>query len=322
MTLIVALLNDRSAILLADRRLTVGRNVVDNHYNKVTVLCCHDARVGIAFTGLARTGSFDTNEHIMKFLDAATYIDDKIDTIATDLAASLTKRLLALGLMKHPLTIVLIGYRTGGAGSHCLLAQISNLSEKGLPQHSFAYETLPIVDDATAHVFGMHTAVDAQTRADLTRLAARKMEPQAALRKSVIVLDKAAANLKSNNTVGDRCNSVVILSEVNTPMVATYHVATTEQEAHGPNFVVTGHYYSYGSLMMAGEALAGSGSLKKNSPCWCGSRKRFKECHLKKFGSAYARHPQFSQPLTWFSRVPTDDGRPSGSLFSLSGGFA
>jgi hypothetical protein len=134
-TLIVALLNDRSAILLADRRLTVGRKVVDNHYNKVTVLCCHDARVGIAFTGLAKTGSFDTNEHIMKLLDSATYIDDKIDTIATDLAASLTKCLLALGLMKHPLTIVMIGYRTGEAGSKGFLAQISNLSAKGETSH-------------------------------------------------------------------------------------------------------------------------------------------------------------------------------------------
>lgn len=90
MTLIVALLNYLNAILLADRRLTVGSNIVDDHYNKVTVLCCHDARVGIAFTGLARTSSFDANEHIIEFLDAITYIDDKIDTIASDLAASLT----------------------------------------------------------------------------------------------------------------------------------------------------------------------------------------------------------------------------------------
>ncbi len=322
MTLIVGLLNERNALLLADRRLTVGQQIEDDHYNKVTLLCCHDARVGIAFTGLAKAPSFDTDRYLMEFLDRASFADDRIDTIGQELAENLSGEFTRRGFKAHSLVFVMLGYRHSENATTPFCAQVSNCSEDGSIRPLFCYDDLSPRDGVAAPVFGMHTAVDSATLAELKKIAGRAMEPQAALRKLVISLDKAASSIESKGTIGHRCNSVVILSEVNIPMVATYHVATTEQEAHGPNFVVTGHYYSYGSSMIAGEALAGSGSLKKNSPCWCGSRKRFKECHLKKFGSAYARHPQFSQPLTWFSRVQTDDGRPSGSFFSLSGGFA
>lgn len=322
MTLIVGLLNKRNALLLADRRLTIGQRIEDDHYNKVTLLCCHDARVGIAFTGLAKAQSFDTDRYLMDFLDQASFADDRIDTIGQELAENLSGEFTRRGFKGHSLVFVMLGYRHSEGATTPFCAQVSNCSEDGSIRPLFCYDDLSPPDGIAAPVFGMHTAVNISTLAELKKIAGRAMEPQAALRKLVISLDKAASSIESKGTIGHRCNSVVIPYSVNNPMVATYHVADAEGEAHGPNFAVTGFYYSTGVMMSAGEALAGSGSLKKNSPCWCGSRRRFKECHLKKFGSAYARTPHFPMPLTWGARIQVDDQRPSGDTFMLSGGFA
>ena len=64
MTLLIALGNDRYSILVADRRITIGGKVEEDEFNKITILFCDDARLAIAFTGLARVGDFRTNDWI------------------------------------------------------------------------------------------------------------------------------------------------------------------------------------------------------------------------------------------------------------------
>ena len=68
MTLIVAMANDSIAVLVADRRITQGQIVLDDEFNKVTVLVCKDARLSAAFTGLATYNDFNTSEWIANTL--------------------------------------------------------------------------------------------------------------------------------------------------------------------------------------------------------------------------------------------------------------
>lgn len=59
MTLILAFANREIAVLLADRRISSNGRLIDDEYNKLVVLCCHDARVALAFTGLAQMANLD-----------------------------------------------------------------------------------------------------------------------------------------------------------------------------------------------------------------------------------------------------------------------
>jgi hypothetical protein len=60
MTLLLALSNERLSLLVADRRVTNNGLVKDEEFNKVVVLFCDDARVALAFTGLASCPGFNT----------------------------------------------------------------------------------------------------------------------------------------------------------------------------------------------------------------------------------------------------------------------
>ena len=58
MTLIIGAADQTSAVLAVDRRVSRDGVFVDDETTKLTVLFTVDARVGIAFTGLARRGNF------------------------------------------------------------------------------------------------------------------------------------------------------------------------------------------------------------------------------------------------------------------------
>jgi len=60
MTLILALGNRRQTVLVSDRRLMSNGRVVEDESNKAAVFVCRDARLAVAFTGLAEYGTFRT----------------------------------------------------------------------------------------------------------------------------------------------------------------------------------------------------------------------------------------------------------------------
>ena len=123
MTLLVSILNTEFAILLADRRLTSGGNLVDDHYNKLTVLCCHNARVAIAFTGLAQAGTFDTSEWMMSYLNKVGDVDDRFDAIFDGMRIEIESELKRRSLTQHVLTILVSGFEHKEEGLRAHLPQ-------------------------------------------------------------------------------------------------------------------------------------------------------------------------------------------------------
>ena len=58
MTLILGLANQQQVILISDRRLSCNGKVVEDESNKAATFNLQDARLAVAFTGLASAGTF------------------------------------------------------------------------------------------------------------------------------------------------------------------------------------------------------------------------------------------------------------------------
>lgn len=68
MTLILAIGNLQQVVVVSDRRLTNNGVLVEDESNKATVLFCKDSRLAVAYTGLAKLGSFSTRRWLPEAL--------------------------------------------------------------------------------------------------------------------------------------------------------------------------------------------------------------------------------------------------------------
>src|SRR5437899_1653556 len=83
MTLILASGNTQNVVLVSDRRFTAAGRVFHDEKNKVIVFACLDARLALAFTGLAEAGSFKTADWLWRSLSEAAKPDYRmLNTIA------------------------------------------------------------------------------------------------------------------------------------------------------------------------------------------------------------------------------------------------
>jgi hypothetical protein len=318
-TLLVSILNRDYVILLADRRITRRGQVISDSYNKLTVLCCHDARVAISFTGLAKAGAFDTCEWIMAYLNRAGESDDRFETIFEGMRTELEPEMKRLNLSQHLLTILVAGFLHSEVKSEPVCLTITNVNEDGTVTGAFRSKKTTCDGKGFAVFAGMDAAVTPKIKSTIDAMANSAIDRRHVGRKAVITLQRAAESHSALNTIGQHCSSAVIFAEPDTTIATTYHVPNADRIVFGPNFVVTKGIYSYGIELRAEEMLAGS-EIAKRAPCWCGSGVRFKYCHMKKFGSVYVKFPGFKQPLTWVTKIDVE-ARPSGTRFCVAGGI-
>jgi hypothetical protein len=321
MTLIVSVVTPERTVLLGDRRITAGGQTVDDSYNKVCVYCCEDARVTLAFTGVAAFEGFDTSSWLLRELHALgeAGIDKLFDALEL-IRRRLGPALRGVGLADQFLQIVVSGYFYDESGPNPFRCVVTNQADSGCSDE-FVIEFLNTNDAASpVHIAGATSAVPSTSIDQLAKLASRKINRASLVRKAVEILQGASAAAPSLGTIGQHCNSVTILSAVNTPILCTYHAPEGTHSAYGPNVVISGGGWFEGPEIMAMTLLAGP-SLHKNQRCWCGSGKKFKQCHLKKFGSVYVNLPGFTAPMSWLVNVGFDKPRLSGSEFSVSGHF-
>ncbi|MGB7654164.1 MAG: SEC-C domain-containing protein, partial [Novosphingobium sp.] len=196
---------------------------------------------------------------------------------------------------------------------------ITNLLNDGSIASVFSVAFNDTSAEHATYIAGATTAVPPKVVSQLSDLFSRPLPRPSLIRKAVNVMQAAAGAPGSGRTIGDYCSSATIDRSVNTPIICTYHAPTGSRFAYGPNAVLPG-ICSEGPEIMSMTLLSGP-SLRKNQRCWCGSGKKFKHCHLKKFGSAYLELPGFTAPMTWTVRIGFDDVRPSGTEFIVHGGF-
>ncbi|MBN1909008.1 MAG: SEC-C domain-containing protein [Pirellulales bacterium] len=307
MTLLLSLSNSSCSILLGDRRLTQSDGSVgDDESNKLCVLFCNDARVTIAFTGLASFGGFRTQDWMRDTLYEIGKSSHTLIEIlnAFQCEASRTFARVSRGIGKlYPIAFLVSGFHyTPVAHNACYL--ISNFGYGGQvlqPCDTLELFKVDTTDSPMVEMAGCTAAFSEQDRESLRKMLAASNSPPKLLRKTIEIVRRVSRDRRSKGLVGLQCNSGVMWPQADTSVVATYHSAKASFRAFGPDIVLAVTNYEAavaGTFLQSGMVLAGP-EIRKSEPCWCGSGKRFGSCHFKKFGSVYARLPVFRRPMQW-----------------------
>ncbi|MET4258886.1 hypothetical protein ABIC09_003837 [Bradyrhizobium sp. S3.12.5] len=324
MTLLLALSNERHSFLVADRRVTSNGLVQDDEFNKVTVLFCDDARVALAFTGLACCSGFNTRTWLWEALSEIGKTQHEIHSVLKVLESKATSAfsrppISNLPLSDRRLAILVTGfvYRQGARSS--IVFCMSNFDT---PYARFTIEMFP-----ERRVFvkaaGCLSSLSESDLAAVEEILQSDVAGDAIERKAVRLIQRLAA---SNGLIGKQCNSAVIPGDADTVVTSTYHSAHITQRAYGADVVFA---LSCGPWAIAGPEIMSAGMLsgppiRSNQTCWCGSGKRFKHCHKKTLGSVYAKLPMFREPLPWGAMQLLPDDVPSlasGRCFRVSSAF-
>lgn len=166
-------------------------------------------------------------------------------------------------------------------------------------------------------VAGAINQLPSETDSCLRKLIQKKLNPSSVLRFAV---NQLRNNAKISMLIGTQSNSAIIFAHQNTTVTTTYHSGFNSYLAYGSNVVLTNGFTSYGSEIFSATVLAGE-DIRKKDPCWCGSGLRFKDCHLKKFGSYYIRHSAFKKPMYSMCWMDFDEPRLSGRTFCVASGY-
>src|SRR4029077_1243679 len=131
MTLILSLINPAQSILVADRRYTVNGRLADDERTKASVVFCTDARVAVAFTGVAKAGTFETSRTLLRLLSQAAQPDHLLRLAIGRFALLLTEEVRKLNLnptARH-LTVVFAAFFYYGQAPQPFLCQVTNIAD-------------------------------------------------------------------------------------------------------------------------------------------------------------------------------------------------
>lgn len=273
MTLILATATRDAVVVGADRRLTANDRVVDEESTKLTVFVSPNAKLVVAYTGLARADGFETEKWLLKALSERSS--------ATDIYASLEALRVeagrALGAVKtaeRRLSLLVAGYVYDGNGvaEHKVwrLTNFEHTSASQAPTTEFEMLCEPTSILIGAGHFG---AVGADRREALSRVA---LKGSAAAER---MIHHAINEVGGSGTIGRQCNTC-ILTPYGSDITCTYFSAHPSRTFWGANVAM------FGMAAMGVELTTASTStplvvpkVRANEPCGCGSGAKYKRCH-------------------------------------------
>lgn len=320
MTQLFALANNHYSLLLADRRITVGGKSADDEFNKVCVLFCADARVAIAFTGLATYENFDTSAWLV---DTLAEIGNQTEAIAEILAAVALRagdKFRGIPLNDRRLTFLATGFVYWEPEPRPVAYVLSNCANTECPTDDFILRTVSPSGGSIVEVAGVTNVLPNATETSLRKLLSSNLAAASVLRFTVKQLQNLASTGKIGRLIGTQCNSALIPATPNTIVTTTYHSAFHTHIAYGPNVVITRGARFYGTEIFSSTIIAGK-DIRKQDLCWCGSGQIFKHCHLKKFGSFYVRLSAFKAPMYATTFMEFEAERPSGRICHVASGY-
>lgn len=325
MTLLVALANKDIAILVADRRISCDGKILNEEYNKLCVLFCNDAKLSIAFTGIATVGSFSTADWLEETLYDISTNFQEIAGILVELQSRLQAKIQTIQVADKRLTILFSGFVYWSAVPEPRIYVLSNFEQTGVIQDIFALRSISINANSPqlVELAGATSQIPEKTIHTLRSLLTKDLLPNDIVRFSVNHLQIAARSSASLNAIGEQCNVAILLAPVDTVVTSTYHTAKLSTRSYGANVVValTGGRSRFGGPQLFGPSTLAGPEIHKKSPCWCGSGKLFKHCHMKKFGAVETKLPMFNRPLPWTVSVSQEEPCPAGRKFCVSSAY-
>lgn len=292
-------------------------NPVEDEYNKICILFCDDARVAIGFTGLATFDGFNTSDWLVDTLIKIGNKTGAIAEILAELAICTRDKLGSLDVRDKRLTFLITGFVYWEEKPRPVAYVLSNYANSLALTAEFNLRSIASTEGTIIEVAGVINQLSPKIEISLKRLLAKKLSSASALRFAVKQLKN---NAKMSILIGAQSNSAIIPAPQNTTVTTTYHSVFNSYRAYGSNMVLTKGMASYGTEIFSSTVIAGE-EIRKQDPCWCGSGQRFKDCHLRKFGSFYIRHPAFKRPMYSVNWMDFDESRPSGRTFCVASGY-
>lgn len=288
MTLLVAIGNPRWTVVVSDGRLSIDGRAPEDEHTKATIVWSNGARSVAAYTGLARAGTFRTDEWLLGALDSSMAPAGVLDLSKLAAAASSAVAALRIPEARKNLTVVLAGYVADTAHTYPSFGWVSNfeaptgLSLTYSPGETFGQvfmrHTVPDAFEASyVIVAGTSSALEMAARDRLRRMAVENRPASAVRDKAVELIRQAADSPLSTGAVGKQCVSVILPSEPGEPPKSGYHSTEPVTTIRLPNMVAPGVQAIDARLEISGAPIfAGVG---RNQPCPCGSRRKYKKCH-------------------------------------------
>jgi hypothetical protein len=291
MTLITSQLNEHQAILISDRRLTVNGRLVDDESNKAATFFCEDARLAMAFTGVARAGKFETSRTLLDILLRASQAEHLLSTTIPRFVELLTEEIGKANIpaVSRHLTVVFAGYTHQGSLVRPVLCQVTNAFDESGAQVSTAGKFIVrwAKDPLGLYGFGMKRGVSSADQNALRELLARGKPARAIVDKGVDAIRKAAQSASSSGLVGMQCTSIVLPVDPRSAVTAEYHSFTVKNKIYLPSAVVSTRNASFWNEGARVEQWDSTGAPRplsvrkvgRNQPCPCGSGEKYKRCH-------------------------------------------
>ncbi len=304
MTLILAMANPQQVVLVSDRRLTYDGHVIEDESNKAAVFCCRNARLAVAYTGLAQAGSFLTRRWLPVALMESAAPDYLMGPTIKRFRERATRDFASIPI-KRPsdkrLSVLLAGYCYDETPPRCYCWLVSNFERfraqiypSGEPSDQFIAEyyrdkrpTEKYVDILLS--VGVNGAVNQRDFEALYTLLHGNKPAQALVGKGIDVLRTAAESVPWGQLIGKQCTSIVLPSDPDEDAVGEYHSAEPTRKYYYPSFINargdgSGVYTTADPCFEICNAidqplLLSVPKVGRNHPCPCGSGLKYKNCH-------------------------------------------
>lgn len=304
MTLILALTNLSQVVLLSDRRLTVNGQLIDDNddeSNKASVLDCRNARLAVAFTGLARTGNFFTNRWLPAALMESAAPDFLMGSTVKRFQEKATRDFARIKVDRPSdkcLSVVLAGYCYDDTPPRAYCWLVSNFE-------TFDYQQPPRLDPSDvftaeyyrdkrpieegSHILfaaGAYRAVKESDFESLGTLLRQNKPSHALIAKGLEVIRTAADSVQ---VIGKQCTSITLPSNPEDDVIGEYHSAKQARSHYYPSFIKargdgSGTYVIADTMVEYRDAndqplMRTVPKVGRNDRCPCGSGLKYKNCH-------------------------------------------
>lgn len=304
MTLILCAANDEQVILVSDRRLTFNGQITEEEWNKSASLVLRDARLAVAFTGIAVAGTFNTRRWLAEAIMKSAAPDYSLESTLVRLRDRATRDFKKFKLadpMRKRLSLVLAGYSYSVDARRCSCYLISNFQRfedyrvKDVLKSdefmlSWIREVSPSTDPiALIALAGFDKGVSEAETARLFDVLKKRKPAQALTEKAVDIVQEAARSSRSKGLVGQQCTSITLPSDPAAEATSRYHSATITEtifatshiDARGGGsgvFVIDSPEIRYPDNA-GNPTIAAVPKVGANWPCPCRSGRKYKKCH-------------------------------------------
>ena len=173
-------------MILADRRTTVNGAPADDEFNKVCVFFCDDARLVLAFTGLATTSGFNASDWLAETLADIGKTKSAVADVLAELGVRASDRMRSVQANDRRLSFLACGYVYWGDTPRATAYVLSNFADRVSADGAFTLRSIAPQDGVLVEVAGSLAEFPEPTERTLRDLLSSNLPPTSVLRSTVL----------------------------------------------------------------------------------------------------------------------------------------